>query len=414
MNFKNSTQTFIVVILIIVSALGGYFAGKNEIAVAWDKYKNRPHISVQNLAPAKDFDDINFTLFFDVYKKLQESYFNKKDIEPQKLYYGAISGMVAALGDPYTAFLPPAQNKEVKDELAGHFDGIGAQLGVKDKKIIVIAPLKESPAEKAGIKAADWIIKVDGQDTFNWTLPEAVSKIRGPKGTKVTLEVLHEDELETSEIIITRDTIKIKSVEWDKKEKNGRKVAVITLSRFGEGTELEWERAVSEVIQFRSDNVESFAGIVLDVRNNPGGFLNGAVFITSEFLADGPVVLQEDASGTQTTLSVNRVGKLLNYPLIVLINKGSASASEIVAGALSDRNRAKLIGEKSFGKGTIQEPQDLAEGAGLHITVQKWLTPNGSWVNEKEGISPDIEVKRDSSDLTKDTQLEKAVEELVK
>ncbi len=414
MNFKNSTQTFIVVILIIVAGFGGYFAGKNEIAVAWDKYKNRPNISIQNLAPAKTFDDIDFTLFFDVYKKLQESYINKKDIDPQKLYYGAISGMVAALGDPYTAFLPPVQNKEIKDELAGHFDGIGAQLGVKDKKIIVIAPLKESPAEKAGIAAADWIIKVDGKDTFNWTLPETVSKIRGPKGTKVILTVLHEKELEPLEISINRDTIAIKSVEWDKKEKDGKKVAVITLSRFGEGTDLEWNKAVLEIIRFKAENAGSFKGIVLDVRNNPGGFLTGAVFIASEFLADGPVVLEENAKGERITLSVNRVGKLLDSPLVVLMNKGSASASEIVAGALSDRNRAKLIGEKSFGKGTIQEPQELAQGAGIHITVQKWLTPKGTWVNEKDGISPDIEVKRDVADLTKDAQLEKAVEELVK
>lgn len=414
MNFKNSTQTFIVIILIIASALGGYFAGKNEITLAWDKYKNRPDISIQNLAPPKTFDDINFTLFFDVYKKLQESYINKNDIDAQKLYYGAISGMVAALGDPYTAFLPPQQNKEVKEELAGHFDGIGAQLGVKDKKIIVIAPLKQSPAEKAGIKSSDWIVKVDGKDTFNWTLPETVSKIRGPKGTKVILTVLHEDETEPVEISIIRDTIKIKSVEWDKEEKNGKKIAVITLSRFGETTELEWNRVVSEIMQFRSDNLESFAGIVLDVRNNPGGFLNGAVFIASEFLSDGAVVLQENANGQRTTLSVDRVGKLLNYPLVVLINKGSASASEIVAGALFDRKRAKLVGEKSFGKGTIQEPQELAQGAGLHITVQKWLTPNGIWVNENDGINPDIEVKRDASDLTKDAQLERAVEELVK
>ena len=433
MNFRSSTQTFTVILLIIVSGFGGYFAGKHEIKVAWDKYK--PDVSVQSLEPPPGIDkNIDFRLFWDVFKRLEQNYIEKTAIDMQKMYYGAISGMVAALGDPYTVFLPPQQNKETKEELSGHFDGIGAQLGVKDKKIVVIAPLKASPAENAGIRASDWVVKVDGKDTYNWTLPEAVSKIRGQRGTKVKLTILHEDDDKPVDIEIVRDTIVVKSVEWSekessgsastadkskeeligKREKNGKKVAVIKLSRFGEATNDEWQKVVSEVIKFKNSGGRAFAGVILDLRNNPGGFLTGAVFIASEFIPDGTVVMQENARGERQTFSVNRIGKLTTEPIVVLINKGSASASEIVAGALRDRGRAKLIGEKSFGKGTIQEAQDLSEGAGIHITTAKWLTPNGNWVNKTEGLEPDIEVKQDEKEPNRDVQLERAIEEMVK
>lgn len=412
-NLRNTSQTFIVVLLLIVSALGGFFAGKNEITIAWEKYK--PTVEVANREPPKSVDQrIDFKLFWDVFDRVQKQYIGKKDIDVQKMYYGAISGMVAALGDPYTVFLSPDQNKDTKDELAGHFEGIGAQLGVKDKKIIVISPLKDSPAEKAGVKPSDWIAQVDGKDTLSWTLPEAVSKIRGPRESKVKLTIVHENEEKPIELEVVRDTIVVKSVEWTQKDKDGKKVAVIKLSRFGEGTDDEWSSAVSEIIQLKQSSGNSFMGIVLDLRNNPGGFLSGAVFIASEFLPDGVVVIQENAQGERQNYTVNRVGKLLKDPMILLVNKGSASASEIVAGALSDRGRTKLIGEKSFGKGTIQEAQDLSEGAGLHITTAKWLTPKGNWVNETGGLIPDIEVKPDEKDPTKDVQLDRAFEELIK
>ena len=434
MNFKSSTQTFIVIILIIVSGFGGYFAGKHRVNVSWEKY--RPSVSVQNLeaVPPPADTGFDFKLFWDVFERVRNQYIGRGELDLNKMYYGAISGMVASLGDPYTVFLPPQQNKEAKEELAGHFDGIGAQLGVKDKKIIVIAPLSDTPAEKAGIKPGDWILQVDGKDTINWTLPEAVSKIRGQRGTKVKLLILHENEQKPVEIEVARDMIVIKSVEWKqetapqtaqsqpqgqdqligKEQRNGKRVAVVKLSRFGEGTDEEWQKAVTEIIKFKQENPETFGGIVLDLRNNPGGFLNGAVFIASEFLTEGTIVIQEKASGERQNFTVNRLGRLTQEPLVALINKGSASASEIVAGALQDYKRAKLVGEKSFGKGTIQEAQDLAEGAGLHITTAKWLTPNGRWVNELEGLTPDVEVKMDESKPDIDQQLDRAVEELVK
>ena len=277
--------------------------------------------------------------------------------------------------------------------------------GSKDKRLVVIAPLSGTPAEKAGIKPGDLIIKIGDKNTTGMTLPEAVNLIRGVKGTQVVLTIFREGDTDTRLFTLIRDTIIVKSVEISEKQtKSGKKVAVIKLSRFGERTDEEWNSVVSETISANSE------AVVLDVRNNPGGFLESAVFIGSEFLESGNVVLQENSDGQRNSLTVNRNGKLTKIPLVVLINKGSASASEILAGALQDRKRAQLVGEKSFGKGTIQEAQDLSGGAGVHITVAKWLTPNGMWVNDTQGLEPDVKIDMDQQDQTKDPQLEKAIE----
>lgn len=348
---------------------------------------------------------VDFKLFWDTWKLLSRDYLDKKSLDPEKLFYGAISGMVSAAGDPYTFFLPPDVQKSSKEELNGAFEGVGIQIGFnKDKRLVVIAPLAGTPAQRAGIEAGDLILKIDDQDTINLTLPEAVKLIRGPKQSKVTLEIVREGEDEPREFSLVRDTIIVKSVELEyKKTKSGQDIAWIKLSRFSDRTRPEWLAAVEDIVLKAPD------GVILDVRNNPGGYLDGAVFVVSEFLPDGDVVLQEDGQGQQTPFKVNRAGKLLEINLVVLINKGSASASEIVAGALKDRGRGKLVGEKTFGKGTIQEAQDLDKGAGIHITVAKWLTPGGSWVNETEGLEPDVIIEM-PKDTKEDPQLEKALE----
>lgn len=352
--------------------------------------------------------NVDFSLFWSVWEKLEKNYINKKDLNPQKMVWGAISGMVASLDDPYTVFLTPDQQKEAKEDLGGQFDGIGAQLGIKDKKIIVIAPLKDTPAEAAGVKPADWIIEVDGKQTMNWTLPETVSKIRGQKGTKVKLTILHEKETKPVELEIIRNTILVKSVEWSKV----KGVANLRLSRFGDQTNSEWNKTVDEIKT--AYNQKEISGLVLDLRNNPGGYLTGAVFIASEFLPRKTLVVkQEESSGISRQYLAEREGRLLTIPLVVLINKGSASASEIVAGALRDHGRAKLVGETSFGKGSVQEAEDLPGGAGLHITIAKWLLPKGDWINSV-GIKPDVEIKLDEKDATSDAQLQKALEILLK
>lgn len=349
--------------------------------------------------------NVDFKLFWDTWNLLSRDYLDKSALDKDKLFYGAVSGMVSAVGDPYTFFLPPEAQKSSKEELNGSFEGVGIQLGFnEDKKLAVIAPLAGTPAQKAGIKPLDLIVKIDDKDTYGITLPEAVKLIRGARGTKVSLEILREGEEETRAFMLTRDTIVVKSVELEyKKTKSGKNVAWIKLSRFSERTRPEWNEAVSDILSKLPQ------GVILDVRNNPGGYLDGAVFVSSEFLDGGDVVLQENGKGERQSFKVNRKGELISIPLIVLINKGSASASEIVAGALQDRGRAKVVGEKSFGKGTIQEAQDLDKGAGIHITVAKWLTPNGTWVNETKGIEPDVIIET-GKDETKDLQFEKALE----
>lgn len=376
--------------------------------------------------------NVDFSLFWQVWDILGRNYLDKKAIDPEKMVNGAISGMVGSLGDPYTMFLPPSQNKEAKDDLNGSLEGIGAELGMTDKKIIIVAPLKGSPAEAAGLKAGDWIQKVDGKETFDWTIQDAISKIRGPKGTSVKLQVQAKSSSSSSEVTITRDAIHVSSVEWElknvqcsndtmsqcKEVKENcpacKKIAYLKLTRFGEETTSEWEKAVSEIVaQTARIPSNDYKGLILDVRNNPGGYLTGAVFIGSEFLPDGTVVIQENADGSRDPLTVDRAGKLLSMPLTVLINKGSASASEIVAGALQDRKRATLVGETSFGKGTVQQAMDLKGGAGIHVTTAKWLLPSGRWIHGI-GLTPDTVIENDTNKPDEDIQLEKAYGVLVK
>lgn len=413
------------ILVALISGLIGYQIGVSKISYEWKQYK--PKVSIESRNPPTSLRTLDFSLFWSVWERIENSYYDKTVLDPQKLLNGAISGMVQSLGDPYTVFLPPTQNNDFKEGLSGQFQGIGAELGIRDKQIIVIAPLDGTPAQKSGIKAGDAILKVDGKDTSGWTLSQAVEKIRGPKGTDVVLNIIRKDEEKPKDIKITRDTITVKSVTgWIKsiksitgitsttgiKGKEDFEVGYIRLSQFGDKTNQEWLTLVNDLELKIKDNPR-FKGIVLDLRNNPGGYLTDANFIASEFIKDGTVVIQDKGNNETSTLSVSRKGLFTEIPLVVLINKGSASASEIVAGALRDHKRAKLVGETSFGKGTIQQAEDLGNGAGLHVTIAKWLTPNGTWVHEK-GLEPDIKVSPDEKDSSRDLALEKAVEELLK
>jgi carboxyl-terminal processing protease len=357
-----------------------------------------------NRALPEDKSHLDFSLFWEVWDKVSATYLDKSAVKPREMIYGAIKGMVASLGDPYTAFLPPEENKEVKEDLNGKFEGIGIQLGYRDGTLAVVAPLAGSPAEKAGIRAGDLIIKIDDKETIGVSLPEAVKLIRGEKGTKVKLTLIHEAEMETFDREIVRETIIVPSVELSYVEND---IAHLKLTRFSDTTNEEWLKAVDEIVSHQP----LVKGVILDLRNNPGGYLTGSVFIASEFLPSGVVVQQQNADGTKETFSVDRLGKITTQSLVVLVNEGSASASEIVAGALKDYGRAKIIGEKSFGKGTIQEAYDIGEGSGLHITTARWLLPNGDWI-DKKGITPDYEIADDTK-TEEDEQLDKAVEVLL-
>ncbi len=399
-NIPFNARNLLVVILVFVL---GFQLGQREYTLKWKNY--RPDIRVSNEQPPKDVD-IDFRLFWETWDLVSRKYIDKKAIDPQKMYYGAIEGMVRAIGDPYTAFLPPEAQKSTKEVLGGSFEGVGLQLGFnKDKRLVVIAPLKGTPAEKAGVMSGDLILKIDDKDATNLSLPEAVNLIRGTKGSEVNLTTYRENDSAPKEVRLIRDTIVVKSVDLVMKEsKSGKKVALIHLSRFGEKTKDEWDEVVTAALN------QGAQAIILDMRNNPGGFLDGAVYIASEFISKGVVVSQENGDGERISESVTRVGKLTNLPLVVLINKGSASASEIVAGAIQDTNRGKLLGETSFGKGTIQTPESLSGGTGIHITTAKWLTPNGRWIHDI-GLEPEIKVEP-GDDPTKDPQLERALQEL--
>jgi len=399
-NNNQLTNLLLVVSFIVLVFGSGYKLGE---------YKNRLNfLQPTNFSQsAGGRTNINFDLFWDTWSKLQERYVDQKKIDPKKMYYGAIKGMVASIEDPYTFFLTPEENKQTKDDLGGKFEGIGAQLGLKDNRIVIIAPLKKSPAEMAGVKAGDIINKVDDVSTKNWTLTQAVSKIRGPKNTKVKLTL----ERNNKEIVVTivRQQIIIASVELSY-DKN---IAVLKINQFGDNTNDEWNKAVDE-IKSKWLN-KQIKGLVLDLRDNPGGYLEGSVYLASEFLPLGKLVVKQEATlYGDKEYRVSKIGKLQDIPLTVLINKGSASASEILAGVLRDHNRAQLIGEKSFGKGSVQEALDLKEGAGLHVTVAKWILPNGDWINSK-GIEPKIKIVneiKEGNTITKeaDKQLEKAID----
>lgn len=361
--------------------------------------------------------NVNFDMFWKVWDTLEKKYVDQKKLDEKKMYYGAIKGMVASIEDPYTFFLTPTENKQSKDDLGGRFEGIGAQLGMKDNRIVVVAPLKNSPAEKVGIRAGDIIIKVNSKPIAGMLLTQVVALVRGNKGTSVVLTVDRGGkELDYS---VMRDTIQVESVETSLSEvsssctENCGKVAYLKLNQFGDSTVDEWEQKVAEInTAWNSGKVK---GLVLDLRDNPGGYLESSVYLAGEFLEQSKLVVkQESTTYENKDYYVTRGGSLLSIPLVVLINQGSASAAEILAGALRDHKRAQLVGEKSFGKGSVQEALDLGDGMGLHVTVAKWVLPKGEWINGK-GIEPAVKLTNiipEGNTMSRDLdkQLDKAIE----
>ena len=401
-NNKNKLTDFLLLLSFIILIFGsGYKLGE---------YKSRFNSSL-NPKPYALTPNVNFDLFWETWNKLSERYVDQKKVDKKKMYMGAIKGMVASVEDPYTFFLTPDENKQTKDDLGGKFEGIGAQLGLKDNRIVIISPLKKSPAETAGVRAGDFINKVNGVSTNNWTLSQAVSKIRGPKNTKVKLTL--ERNSKEIEVTIVRQQIIVASVE-NSYEKN---IAILKVNQFGDNTNDEWDKVVQDISEKWSK--KQVTGLVLDLRDNPGGYLDSSVYLASDFLPLGKLVVKQEATlYGDKEYRVSRIGSLKDIPMVVLINKGSASASEILAGALRDHKRAQLVGEKSFGKGSVQEALDLSQGAGLHVTVAKWVLPNGDWINGK-GIEPKIKIVneiKEGNTLSKETdkQLQRAVEILIK
>ena len=385
----------------------GYCFGKKSYTISRGKGAN---VTITREQPQSK-EDVSFGLFWQTWDALEAKYFDQDKLIDENLLYGAISGMVASVGDPYTVFLPPQQNKVVREDLNGSFEGVGIQIGFRDNQLAVIAPLADSPAEKAGVKAGDYIVGITDikkeieRGTSGISLHEAVQTIRGEAGSIVTLTVVREGENEPLEIDVKRASIDVPTITLKYAGENDQ-YAHVKLNRFGGETVDEWEDIVSEILINKDVD-----GIIVDLRNNPGGYLQAANDIASDFLEMGDtIVIEEDGQGNRTEYTVDRLARFKDINTVVLLNEGSASASEILAGALRDNADILLIGENSFGKGTIQEPQQINGGSGLHITIAKWLTPDGMWVNEV-GLEPDTIVEDDLETET-DEQLEKAIESL--
>ncbi len=345
--------------------------------------------------------EVDFNLFWEVWNLLKTDYVKQDTLNEKNLFYGAVRGLVAAAGDPYTIFLDPKDSKTFADDLAGTFEGIGAEIGIKKEQLVVIAPLPETPAEKAGLRAGDKILAIDKQATMGISVDEAVSKIRGKKGTVVTLIINRPGEDKNREIKITREVIIVKSVKTNLR-KDG--VMVITITSFNSDTALLFEKAVQEAEKTKPK------AIILDLRNNPGGYLNTAVEVASNWIDSGPVVIEQDSKKNRLEYPAVGLARLQKYKTVVLINQGSASASEIVAGALQDDSKARIIGAQSFGKGSVQTLEKLSDGSSLKVTIAQWLTPKGTNISEK-GITPDQAVELTAADYekSKDPQMDAAI-----
>jgi len=384
-NFKNSFTAPFLIIAVLASFGLGIWYGESHCEIC----------------PPEELD---FSLFWEAYHKLQENFVDGEKIDQQEMIYGAISGMVKSLGDPYTVFLDPDENKRFVEDVKGSFEGVGMEISTKNGQLQVVAPLEGTPAQKAGLRAGDKIIKVDDTLTVDLTIDEAVDLIRGPKGSKVTLTIYRDDWETTKEIEIERAVIEIPSLEWEIIEDG---IAYIKLYHFTEKASLDFNMAVIEILAGSSEK------IILDLRNNPGGYLEVAQDIAGWFLERESVITIEDFGEGEEEKIYRSQGPatLAEYPIVVLINQGTASGSEILAGALRDNRGIKLIGETSFGKGSVQELERLKEGSALKITVAKWLTPNGNLITDV-GLEPDIEVELTDEDFEedRDPQLDKAIE----
>jgi len=349
---------------------------------------------------------IDFSLFWNVWDLLKNKYVDAEKLDAKTLYYGAIKGMLQATEDPYTTFFTAEENKQFNEDITGNFEGIGAELGVKNGILTIIAPLQGTPSEKAGLRSGDKIVKINGKNASDMSIEEAVDSIRGPKGSSVTLTIFREGSQDTQDITVQRDVINVKSVTIDWKENN---IAYIKIMRFGDDTSKGFSLAISQV------KARKASGLIIDLRNNPGGYLDASIDVASKLLPDNKIVVTEESGDKSQKKMYTRGGDVASgIETVVLINEGSASASEILAGALKDnRDNITLIGEKSFGKGSVQELIELPQGTAAKITVARWLTPNGIQINE-QGIDPDqeIDLTLDDYNNNRDPQLDVAMQTL--
>ena len=382
--------------------------------------------NVTNLESGKN-DAVDFGIFWEAWDLLKKGHLKGGEITNQKMLYGAIQGLTNSLGDPHTIFFPPEDSKKFEEDVNGSSGGIGAGIGIKNKQLVVIAPLKDSPAEKSGLKAGDKILGIDGIGTQGLDVNEAVKKIRCEVGTSIKLTVLRDEWEAPKEIEIVRATIEIPTLEWSviqnedadadadaESSSEGQAlnedIAHIKLFSFNQNAPVVFYKAALRALLGQTD------GIILDLRNNPGGYLEIAINLAGWFLDKGDIVVSEKfRDGHQEVFRADGTGALKDIPTVILVNEGSASASEILAGALRAKRNIKLVGMPTFGKGTVQELRSLGDNSKIKLTIANWVLPDGMIISE-DGLKPDIEVKITETDTQegKDPQLEKAIEVLKK
>ncbi len=401
---KKSVRLAAAVIVFLILLLSAFSAG--FLFGSYQNYLDSAGGKVVNRDAQPDFllKDVDFKMYWQLWDIIKDKYLYRDKIVDTKLFYGSLAGMVAALDDPYSVFLDPQVTQEFTEELAGSFEGIGAEIAIKKGRLTVIAPLPNTPAERAGLKAGDKILAIDGVDTSGMSLDQAVSLIRGKQGTEVKLLVQHNSD-EPVEIAIVRDKIDIISVSWKELEPG---VAYIKISYFNQDTDEDFRQTVREVLANKPK------ALVLDLRNNPGGFLDVAIKLASFWVKDDVVVLEKFSDGRVIPYHSGGKAVLNGIPTYVLVNEGSASAAEILAGALQDYKLATIVGEQTFGKGSVQDFIELDDGSAIKITVAQWLTPKGNTIDQV-GIKPDVfvELTREDFNEDRDPQLDK-VKELIK
>ncbi|RMD50420.1 S41 family peptidase [Candidatus Parcubacteria bacterium] len=369
-------KRLIATIVLAIVFLSGYTVGNISALKAADN-QSGDGVVLSGLKLFSRSNDLDFDLFWNVWDLTKQLYY--RDVDEQAMFYGAVSGIVESLDDPYSVFFTPEEAQEFNDDLNGTFSGIGAEIGKKDDYIVVIAPLNNSPAKKAGLMAGDYIIAVDGEDIVGATTDYAVKLIRGEKGTDVTLTILREGEDQALNITITRDEINIDSVTWEIRDDG---IAVVNISMFNSDTTDLFRQAVQDIVSSGVDKM------ILDLRNNPGGLLTEAVNVAG-FWVDGATVVQEKDGDTVQSFNAGGTAWLKDMKTVVLVDGGSASAAEILAGALQDYGLATIIGEQTYGKGSVQEYYEFKDGSAIKITTAEWLTAKGRSINEV-GITPDI------------------------
>jgi len=358
---------------------------------------------------AYSIDGMDFSLLKKAWDQISVNYVDPDKIDDKQMMYGAVSGMVDAIGDPYTEFFDPEEAKKLQEDLSGSFEGIGLQLGMKNNQVTAISPIKGTPAEKAGLRPGDVIVAVDKKATAKLSVEEVVSMIRGDKGTKVVLTISRDGEIK--DIEITRAVIIVPSMEHEIiTTEDGKKIAKISLFQFSETVYQDFKKAAFEVLN------QNVSGIVLDLRSNPGGLVNQATDIAGWFLDAGNLILvEQEKDGNKIEFKSNGPSNFSSIPLVVLIDEGSASSSEILAGALKDDRKILMIGQTSFGKGTVQKIIDFDDGSSLKVTIAKWYTPSGVRIQDT-GIEPDIKVEYTEKDYEQgiDPQMERALQEIEK